>query len=426
LHNRKKESERIANEAIAQQKKELVEKERIANEKREKEKKEEMRKEIVKNEIARVQPENTRENNTVRLTKCQLVVIPPHKDVLVKISTPQKSEYFASDQRIILLHFPDGKLNVDIRLCTNDKEEFNEQHEIGTYELRKDGIDLRPNEIDLGLTSITFAFSYEDKPVIGQVFVSHTNSKGEKIRRDHPTNVSGQASMSLPPGQAEVNVIPVDSSIPKGLFDKVITIESLPQSAKDLKFASPPPIIHTNVKSKVAFSSLSLKRLPTVLLGDISSSMKKGNRLALLRKALIKRVNICLKENIKVAVGAWSGDVLWFKKRWIKEKEAKEAHDWICNLTPSYKTDMAQAISNALNLFKEVKVIEVICDGDVNPFYLPGNRPVKSKDTPIPWHNFCKEHNTVTFSFVALDKKADGERLQKMAMIGRGDLTYTT
>ncbi|CAE8714184.1 unnamed protein product [Polarella glacialis] len=94
---------------------------------------------------------------------------------------------------------------------------------------------------------------------------------------------------------------------------------------------------------------------------------------------------------------------------------------------------MRYAIEEVLAMFPAVTDVVIMCDGDTTPFAMRGGndtfpsrvrRPsCEEDDAPQNsqnWPKFAEHHGGTRFHFVALGRGSNSERMQQMALEGRG------
>lgn len=216
-----------------------------------------------------------------------------------------------------------------------------------------------------------------------------------------------------------------------------------------------------------AFSSAVKPNGCAVILGDISGSMRQGNRMACLKKSFRTIISTRVRSQQPVALAGWDAWTQWCsnphnvnarkisedsrnraeRADWITKPGDEEwALQWVENLRVRGGNNMRYAIEDTMRKFPDATDVYIMCDGDVAPFAVRTQgtrshvctadtshvhqdipRPLycsdEAKRTTVDWQLFLERplFQNVQFHFIALGKGADMQTMQNMAAIGAAD-----
>jgi len=168
------------------------------------------------------------------------------------------------------------------------------------------------------------------------------------------------------------------------------------------------------------------------VLADISGSMRRGQRMAVLKENFNRLADEAASKKAKLVLASWNGLVSFCDQTDLDGQKA-----WISSLRAAGGNNMRYAIEQTMRQFPEVRRIHIMGDGDISPFALPGRDGVDATtDVPKPssshteskrlpysgtdWAVFRSRFPDVRFHFIAFGKDADEENMMKMAEIGNG------
>jgi hypothetical protein len=185
-----------------------------------------------------------------------------------------------------------------------------------------------------------------------------------------------------------------------------------------------------------AVAWLSNNATRAVILGDISGSMGKGNRMKALKKSFETIANKISEENGKFALVAWDSWVDRFDSHTWQTEVTDAMKKWIKNLKPRGGNNMRYAIEQTVKMYPDANDLWIICDGDVSPFCVKGGKRCKQESVPMPesyrsesryesyadtnWKTFRERFPNIRFNFVAFDDNADRDAMTRMADQGDG------
>jgi hypothetical protein len=330
-----------------------------------------------------------------------ITVHPASKDVKLQISGLKYSATQTADQPIDCGAMSEGRYTITASYITGTNIP------LGVWEFEYDGVDkVSPQYIDMQVQHLNLKFTDQNVPVSNSNVKGTFTSNQTNYNINTTTNNAGTVGLVLPTGRLNVSTTHNNTTISHS-FD---VQKPAPVSQSQAKDAKPMPVSYHHNPKYVTIDNNDC----TVVLGDVSGSMGRGNQMQLLKNTFLEILRSQLRSGYKVALASWDTQTYWCNSgRWMKShSEQTIAEQWINSQVHRGDNDMRQAIISAINSLSDAKHIIIMCDGDVTPF---DNRS---------WEQLVNKYNNIVFHLVAIGQAADKVMMQKMATIGRGSFSF--
>eukprot|EP00761_Pharyngomonas_kirbyi_P013030 gb/GECH01013057.1/.p1 GENE.gb/GECH01013057.1/~~gb/GECH01013057.1/.p1 ORF type:complete len:881 (+),score=356.09 gb/GECH01013057.1/:1-2643(+) len=331
--------------------------------------------------------------------KYAFVFYPTSSEINLQILGPNGFEKHQNAQNVTdLSDGPIGEYTIEATLSRARPEITYTSH----VELREDGV--HPDVITATFSSVVHTLTRADKPVA----LSNIEYNIDNSTIQTSTDTEGQVRSVLPGGTAHLQVRKngrkiIDRTVPIPYPSKTTSLDDVVENKSRQ--------VQTVDSPESSYGTIDFIGRDVLFLADNSRSMR-GNRISTVRNHLMKEYKRLNHSSIQSAFAVWNTSISYHNGIHFVS-DMPSFRRWISRISPTGKTRMEHAITQAMAKFHQVHrkypdEVVVLCDGDT------GHLEEHWEDL------YNSKFDGVVFHFVAIGTDAKHAEMGQMASVTGG------